>query len=155
MARRIFQPVPDGSRRLSGALQVQESLIPIGTAQASMRWMMGAQFRSFQETGPDHEGWGRSKASPIMMVPPHSFASADRRQFDAAAERRPGQTRPRTVCGFASGIGPGATLAPVREDYRLSTPGADFDHINPGVVAGLVPATNEFSTSLRRSRWPA
>jgi len=26
MARRIFQPVPDGSRRLSGALEVQESL---------------------------------------------------------------------------------------------------------------------------------
>jgi Uma2 family endonuclease len=32
--------------------------------------MSGAEFRSFQETRPDHERWELIKGVPIMMVPP-------------------------------------------------------------------------------------
>ncbi len=44
--------------------------MPIGTAHASPHRMTGAQFRSFQETRPDHERWELVKGVPIMMVPP-------------------------------------------------------------------------------------
>ncbi len=44
--------------------------MPIGTAHASTHRMTGAQFRSFQETRPDHERWELVKGVPVMMVPP-------------------------------------------------------------------------------------
>jgi hypothetical protein len=44
--------------------------MPIATAHFSTRRMTGAQFRSFQETRPDHERWELVKGVPIMMVPP-------------------------------------------------------------------------------------
>src|SRR6266446_5562122 len=55
---------------LSGTLDVQEIPMPIGTAHASTHRMTGAQFRSFQETRPDHERWELVRGVPIMMVPP-------------------------------------------------------------------------------------
>ena len=42
----------------------------VGTAHTSTHRMTGAQFRSFQETRPDHERWELVKGVPIMMVPP-------------------------------------------------------------------------------------
>ena len=44
--------------------------MPIATAHPPIWRMTGAQFRSFQETRPDHERWELVKGIPIMMVPP-------------------------------------------------------------------------------------
>ena len=60
--------------------------MPIGAAPVPLRPMTGAQFRSFQETRPDHERWELVIGIPMMMVPPTIFAPADRGQFDAAVE---------------------------------------------------------------------
>jgi Uma2 family endonuclease len=42
----------------------------IGAAHTTTRRMSGAEFRSFQETRPDHERWELIKGVPVMMVPP-------------------------------------------------------------------------------------
>jgi Uma2 family endonuclease len=42
----------------------------IGAAHTATRRMSGAEFRSFQETRPDHERWELIKGVPVMMVPP-------------------------------------------------------------------------------------
>jgi Uma2 family endonuclease len=42
----------------------------IGAAHTTRRRMSGAEFRSFQETRPDHERWELIKGVPVMMVPP-------------------------------------------------------------------------------------
>jgi len=42
----------------------------IGAAHTMTRRMSGAEFRSFQETRPDHERWELVKGIPVMMVPP-------------------------------------------------------------------------------------
>jgi Uma2 family endonuclease len=42
----------------------------IGAAHTTTRRMSGAEFRSFQDTRPDHERWELIKGVPVMMVPP-------------------------------------------------------------------------------------
>jgi len=68
--------------------------MPIGTAHASTHRMTGAQFRSFQETRPDHERWELVKGVPVMMVPPtiaHQRIADNLTRLinDALAERDP------------------------------------------------------------------
>jgi Uma2 family endonuclease len=93
--------------------------MPTATAHLSTRRMTGAQFRSFQETRPDHERWELVKGIPIMMVPPtisHQRIADNLTRLlnDALAKHAP--TR---IAVSASGVELGeAALAPVGEDYR-------------------------------------
>jgi Uma2 family endonuclease len=93
--------------------------MPIATAHLSTRRMTGAQFRSFQETRPDHERWELVKGIPVMMVPPtisHQRIADNLTRLlnDALAKHDP--TR---LAVSASGVELGeAALAPIGEDYR-------------------------------------
>jgi Uma2 family endonuclease len=93
--------------------------MPIGTAHAPTRRMTGAQFRSFQESRPDHERWELVKGVPIMMVPPtisHQRIAGNLEQLlnDALAKHDP--TR---IAVQGSGVELGeVALAPIGEDYR-------------------------------------
>jgi Uma2 family endonuclease len=81
--------------------------------------MTGAEFRSFQETRPDHERWELVKGVPVMMVPPtisHQRIADNLTRLlnDALAKHDP--TR---IAVSRSGVELGdAALAPVGEDYR-------------------------------------
>jgi Uma2 family endonuclease len=44
--------------------------MPVEAACVPLHRMTGAQFRSFQESRPDHERWELVKGTPMMMVPP-------------------------------------------------------------------------------------
>jgi Uma2 family endonuclease len=100
-------------------LDVQEIAMPIGTAHASTHRMTGAQFRSFQETRPDHERWELVKGVPIMMVPPtiaHQRIADNLTRLinDALATHDPAR-----FAVSASGVELGeAALAQIGEDYR-------------------------------------
>jgi len=93
--------------------------MPIATAHASTRRMTGAQFRSFQETRPDHERWELVKGVPIMMVPPtisHQRIADNLTRLlnDALAKHDPAR-----FAVSASGVELGeAALAWIGEDYR-------------------------------------
>jgi Uma2 family endonuclease len=47
-----------------------ERLVAIGTARTSMRRLSGPEFRSFQETRPDHERWELIDGAAVTMAPP-------------------------------------------------------------------------------------
>ena len=91
----------------------------IGTARTTTHRMTGAQFRSFQETRPDHERWELIKGIPVMMVPPtisHQRIADNLTRLlnDALAKHDP--TR---YAVSRSGVELGeAALAPIGEDYR-------------------------------------
>jgi len=93
--------------------------MPIGTAHASTHRMTGAQFRSFQETRPDHERWELVKGVPVMMVPPtiaHQRIADNLTRLlnDALAKHDPAR-----FAVSASGVELGeVALAPIGEDYR-------------------------------------
>ncbi len=93
--------------------------MPIGTARASMHRMTAAQFRSFQETRPDHERWELVKGVPIMMVPPtisHQRIADNLTRLlnDALARHDPAR-----FAVSASGVELGeAALAWIGEDHR-------------------------------------
>jgi Uma2 family endonuclease len=93
--------------------------MPIGTAHLSTRRMTGAQFRSFQETRPDHERWELVNGIPMMMVPPtisHQRIADNLTRLlnDALARHDPAR-----IAVSASGVELGETaLAPIGEDYR-------------------------------------
>lgn len=93
--------------------------MPIGTAYTATRRMTGTQFRSFQETRPDHERWELVKGIPIMMVPPtisHQQIADNLTRLlnDALAKHRSA-----LFAVSASGVELGeAALAPIGEDYR-------------------------------------
>jgi Uma2 family endonuclease len=93
--------------------------MPIATAHLSRRRMTGAQFRSFQETRPDHERRELVKGIPIMMVPPtisHQRIADNLTRLlnDALAGHDP-----KRLAISASGVELGeAALAPIGEDYR-------------------------------------
>jgi Putative restriction endonuclease len=89
--------------------------MPIATAHRSRPRMTGAQFRSFQETRPDHERWELVKGLPVMMVVPPTIShqriadNLTRLLNDALAKRDP--TR---LAVSASGVELGeAALAPI------------------------------------------
>ncbi len=93
--------------------------MPIGTAHASTHRMTGAQFRSFQETRPDHERWELVKGVPVMMVPPtiahQRIADNLTRLLNDALARHD----PTRFAVSASGVELGeAALARIGEDYR-------------------------------------
>jgi len=91
----------------------------IGTARTATQRMTGAQFRSFQETRPDHERWELIKGVPVMMVPPtishqRIAGNLERLLNDALAKYDP--TR---IAVQGSGVELGdAALAPIGEEYR-------------------------------------
>jgi Uma2 family endonuclease len=91
----------------------------LGTAYTTTHRMTGAQFRSFQETRPDHERWELIKGVPNMMVPPtishqRIAGNLERLLNDALAKYDP--TR---IAVQGSGVELGeAALAPIGEDYR-------------------------------------
>jgi Uma2 family endonuclease len=91
----------------------------IGTAQTTMHRMTGAQFRSFQETRPDHERWELIKGVPVMMVPPtisHQRIADNLTRLlnDSLAKHDPAR-----FAVSRSGVELGdAALAPIGEDYR-------------------------------------
>jgi Uma2 family endonuclease len=93
--------------------------MPIATAHPSIWRMTGAQFRSFQETRPDHERWELVKGIPIMMVPPtishqRIAGNLERLLNDALAKHDP--TR---IAIHESGVELGeVALEPVGADYR-------------------------------------
>ena len=91
----------------------------IGTAHTTARRMTGAQFRSFQETRPDHERWELIKGVPVMMVPPtishQRIADNLTRLLNYALVRHD----PTRFAVSRSGVELGdAALAPIGEDYR-------------------------------------
>jgi Uma2 family endonuclease len=91
----------------------------IGTARTTTRRMTGAEFRSFQETRPDHERWELVKGVPVMMVPPtishqRIAGNLERLLNDALAKHDPTRF---AVQGSGVELGD-AALAPVGEDYR-------------------------------------
>jgi len=93
--------------------------MPVGTAHTATLRMTGAQFRSFQETRPDHERWELIKGVPIMMVPPtisHQRIADNLTRLlnDALAKHNPAR-----LAISRSGVELGdAALAPIGEDYR-------------------------------------
>ena len=92
--------------------------MPTGAALVPPRRMTGAQFRSFQETRPDHERWELVKGIPMMMVPPtishqRTLDNLTRLLNDALARHDPAR-----LAVSASGVELGeAALAWIREDY--------------------------------------
>jgi Uma2 family endonuclease len=81
--------------------------------------MTGPQFRSFQETRPDHERWELVKGTPMMMVPPtisHQRIADNLTRLlnDALTTHDPAR-----LAVSASGVELGeAELAWIGEDYR-------------------------------------
>src|SRR5882762_2351720 len=121
-------------RRRSGTLDVQEILMPIGTAHASTHRMTGAQFRSFQETRPDHERWELIKGVPVMMVPPtmsHQFIADNLTALLNEALAKHNRSR-RAVSRSGLELADTA-LAPISEHYRPEPDVmVDDRHIEPG-----------------------
>lgn len=93
--------------------------MPSATAHLPRRRMTGAQFRSFQETRPDHERWELVKGVPIMMVPPtisHQRIADNLTRLlnDALAKHDPSRF---AVSALGVELGGGA-LGLVGEDFR-------------------------------------
>jgi len=91
----------------------------IGAAHTMTRRMSGAEFRSFQETRPDHERWELVKGIPVMMVPPtishQRIADNLTRLLNDALARH----NPTRLAVSRSGVELGeAALAPIGADYR-------------------------------------
>ena len=91
----------------------------IGAAHTTTRRMSGAEFRSFQDTRPDHERWELIKGVPVMMVPPFI---AHQRIADNLVRLLNGALaihNPQRFAVSRSGVELGeAALAPIGEDYR-------------------------------------
>jgi Uma2 family endonuclease len=91
----------------------------IGATHTTARRMSGEEFRSFQETRPDHERWELIKGVPFMMVPPtishQRIAGNLERLLNDALDNH----NPTRVAVHGSGVELGeAALAPIGEDYR-------------------------------------
>jgi Uma2 family endonuclease len=137
----------------------------IGAAHTTTRRMSGAEFRSFQETRPDHERWELIKGVPVMMVPPFI---AHQRIADNLVRLLSGALaiyNPRRIAVSRSGVELGeAALAPIGEDYRpepdVMVIDADYEPRQRFVeraylVAEIVSDTDHQSVPSEKEPWIA
>ena len=137
----------------------------IGATHTTVRRMSGAEFRSFQETRPDHERWELIKGVPVMMVPPimsHQYIADNLTRLLNEALAKHNRSR-RAVSRSGLEL-EDAARAPVGAEYRPEPDVMVVDrHIEPRqrfvdrayVLAEIVSDTDYQTVSGEKEPWIA